>query len=357
MRIALVTDAWSPLVNGVVTTLRHTVDALETLGVEVRTLTPEGHRTVRCPSYPEIRLAYGVTARVREELAAFVPDAVHIATEGALGLAARRACLDWRWRFTTSYHTRFPEYLRARWPIPEAWSYAWLRWFHGAAARTMVGTPTLRDELGARGFRHLVDWSRGVDTELFRPRAPVVELPWGVRRDARPILVHVGRVAVEKNIEAFLALELPVTKVVVGDGPAREALQRRFPQVHWTGYLHGEALASVVAQADCLVFPSLTDTFGLVMLEAMACGVPVAAFPVTGPVDVVTPGVTGELAPDLAVAVTRALRLDRAGVRAAVVARGWQGSSAQFLANLVPARTASIPRMRGALPQWVGERP
>jgi glycosyltransferase involved in cell wall biosynthesis len=351
MRLTLVTDAWQPQVNGVVTTLRQTVLALEARDIEVDLVTPSGHWTVPCPSYPEIRLAVAAGGAVRRRLLEHAPDAVHIATEGPLGSTARKLCLSWGWKFTTSYHTRFPEYLRARWPIPEAWSYAWLRRFHGAAARTMVGTPMLCRELQARGFTGLVEWSRGVDTEMFRPTPRHELLPWGAARGPRPLLIHVGRVAVEKNIEAFLRLPIEADKVVVGDGPARNVLQQRYPGVHWTGYLHGEALASLLAQADCLVFPSRTDTFGLVMLEAMACGVPVAAYPVTGPVDVVLPGVTGELHEDLGSAVQRALRLDRIAVREAVLSRGWAGSSAQFLANLVPTRERSRSRMRGSLPR------
>jgi glycosyltransferase involved in cell wall biosynthesis len=349
MRLSLVTDAWSPQVNGVVTTLQHTVAALRARGVDVDVVTPEGLKSWPCPSYPEIRLALFAGGRVRERLHAHAPDAVHIATEGPLGLAAHRACRDWGWCFTTSYHTRFPEYLSARWPVPESWSYAWLRRFHGAAVRTLVGTPSVRMELEARGFRSLAEWSRGVDTGQFRPHPPLLQLPWGAARTTRPVLMYVGRVAVEKNIEAFLALPGDAVKVVVGDGPARNSLAAANPEVVWAGYLRGESLALAVAQADCLVFPSRTDTFGLVMLEAMACGVPVAAYPVPGPLDVVQPGVTGELDVQLERAVARALRLDRAAVRAAVMARSWDAATAQFLAHLTPIRAASRGRMRGGL--------
>lgn len=354
MRLTLVTDAWRPQVNGVVTTLQHTVATLRERGVDVDVVTPEGMTTFPCPSYPEIRLAWFASSRVRQRLHAHSPDAVHIATEGPLGLAAHRACRDWGWRFTTSYHTRFPEYLSARWPIPESWTYAWLRRFHGAAVRTLVGTPSVRRELEEKGFRGLVEWSRGVDTALFRPAAPQSSLPWGSARTAQPVLLYVGRVAVEKNIEAFLNLRTDCSKVVVGDGPARAALAASYPGVVWAGYLQGEALAAAVAQADCLVFPSRTDTFGLVMLEAMACGVPVAALPVPGPLDVVQPGVTGELDTDLDKAVARALRLDRVAVRAAVLARSWDVATAQFQGHLTPVRPALQGRMRGALPRALG---
>ena len=354
MRLSLVTDAWRPQVNGVVTTLQHTVASLRLRGVEVDVVTPEGMATWPCPSYPEIRLALFAGSRVRQRLHSHAPDAVHIATEGPLGLAAHRACRDWGWGFTTSYHTRFPEYLSARWPIPERWSYAWLRRFHGAAVRTLVGTPTVRRELEAEGFTNLAEWSRGVDTDQFQPQAPQHPLPWGTARSERPVLMYVGRVAVEKNIEAFLQLPVAGLKVVVGDGPARQGLAAAHPGVVWAGYLQGTALAAAVAQADCLVFPSRTDTFGLVMLEAMACGVPVAAYPVAGPLDVVQPGVTGALDEDLARAVMRALRLDRSGVRAAVMARSWEAATAQFLGHLTPVRAAVRGRMRGALPRFAG---
>lgn len=355
MRVSLVTDAWAPQVNGVVTTLRHTLEVLRAMDVMVDVITPEGHDTVACPSYPEIRLVWGGAAEVRRRLATFNPDAVHVATEGPLGWAARRHCLDRGWRFTTSYHTRFPEYLRARWPVPEAWTYAWLRKFHGAAARTMVGTPRLRKELSSRGFAGLADWSRGVDTDLFRPGWFADGVDESRHRAMRPRLIYVGRVAVEKNIAAFLSLPLDADKVVVGDGPARKRLESDHPEVRWTGFLHGEALVSMIAQADCLVFPSRTDTFGLVMLEAMACGVPVAAYPVTGPLDVVSPGLTGELHDELHVAVMRALRLDRIAVREAAMKHSWATSTSQFLANLVPVVSRSATRMRGAVPRLLGE--
>jgi glycosyltransferase involved in cell wall biosynthesis len=273
--------------------------------------------------------------------------AIHIATEGPLGLAARRVCLARGLQFTTSYHTRFPEYLSARWPLPEQWSYAWLRRFHGAAARTLVGTPTMRKDLRRRGFRRLVEWSRGVDSRLFHPRPHRELLPWGVRREGLPVLACVGRVAVEKNIEAFLALDVPAHKVVIGDGPALERLRAQHPAVTWLGYRQGEALAEAVAQADCLVFPSRTDTFGLVMLEAMSAGVPVAAFPVTGPLDVVRPGITGVLDEDLAAAVRGALQLDRRVVRSTVLSRSWAAATAQFMKHLAPVQPAVAPLLQG----------
>lgn len=331
MRIAIVTDAWSPQVNGVVTTLSRTASTLVAQGHEVLVLHPGDFRTFPCPTYPEIRLAWRPFRNVARKLAQFAPECIHIATEGPLGLAARRYCRRDGLSFTTSYHTRFPEYLRARAPVPLVMSYAFLRWFHGAAARTMVSTAGQREELRARGFTALVPWSRGVDTALFRP---------GDRKllvDPRPVFIFVGRVAVEKSVEDFLQLDLPGTKYVVGDGPARAALERAYPDARFTGYRFGEELAALLGAADVFVFPSRTDTFGVVMLEAMACGVPVAAYPVTGPIDVVRHGVTGMLDEDLRRAALGALRLDREACRRAAAACSWEEATRQFLANLVPA--------------------
>lgn len=332
MNIAIVSDAWRPQTNGVVTTLRRTASCLEDRGHRVRVLGPDAFRSVPCPTYPEIRLSLAPGRGVAEFFDEFAPDTVHVATEGPLGLAARRQLRRRGWRFTTSYHTQFPQYLRARAPIPLGWSYAALRWFHSAAARVMVNTPHVRDELAARGFENLVHWTRGVDATLFRPRDKAfLDLP-------RPVFVCVGRVAVEKNIEAFLSLDLPGSKLVVGGGPALEQMRRRYPEAVFTGYRFGEELAATVAAADVLVFPSLTDTFGLVMLEAMACGVPVAAFPVTGPLDVVEPGVTGVLDADLRRAALEALTLDPAACVAHARRFSWEAATRQFESHLVPIR-------------------
>lgn len=305
-RIALVTDAWAPQVNGVVTTLEQVTSRLRARGCEVDVVHPLLFRTLPCPTYPSIRLAVLPGAAVARRLAAFAPDAVHIATEGPLGMAARACCLSRRWPFTTSFHTQFPEYVRARVPIPLAVTYAWLRRFHGAAARTLVATETVAQRLAARGFTGLTRWMRGVDTTLFRPRGKeALTLP-------RPIALFVGRVAVEKNIEAFLDLRFDGSKVVIGDGPDLSKLRVRYPDVTFTGQLRGEALARHVSAGDVFVFPSRTDTFGLVMLEAMACGLPVAAYPVPGPLDVVAPGESGVLDEDLGHAIAEALRLSPA---------------------------------------------
>jgi len=330
MKIALVTDAWLPQTNGVVRTLTLTVEKLSQAGHEVTSITPADFRTVPCPTYPEIRLSLFAAGKVRRRLDTLDPDAVHIATEGPLGLAARRWCLRRGRSFTTSYHTQFPEYVRARFPIPVAVSYAFLRWFHGSAAHTLVATPSMKSALAERGFRNLVLWSRGVDTELFRPREePCLELP-------RPIWLYFGRVSVEKGIEEFLALDLSGTKLVVGDGPATESLRRKYPGAVFTGYRFGDELARHVAAADVFVFPSRTDTFGLVLLEAMACGVPVAAYPVTGPIDVVVNGVTGVLSEDLRTAALAALDLDRRACREHALRYTWEAATRQFLASLAP---------------------
>ncbi len=330
LRILIVSDAWSPQINGVVVTLRNTIRELGRLGHAVATVTPDGFRSIPCPTYPEIRLALRPGRRVARAIEQIAPEAVHIATEGPLGLAARRHCLRTQRPFTTAYHTQFPEYVHARTRLPLGVAYRWMRWFHGPARAVMVATPDVQRRLARRGFANLVPWTRGVDTHLFRPgpRA-TLEVP-------RPIFLYAGRVAVEKNLEAFLALDLPGTRWVVGDGPARAALQRRFPDAVFFGTKTGDELAWYYRNADAFVFPSRTDTFGLVMLEAMASGTPVAAFPVTGPLDVVRHGVSGVLDADLRTAALAALDLPRAAVRAAAEGASWQRATAQFVANLHP---------------------
>ena len=331
MRIAIVTDAWRPQVNGVVTTLGRTVRELEAMGNELLVISPDQFRNVPMPTYPEIRLALFPARGVRRKLDAFRPDRIHIATEGSLGMAARRYCRKRGLRFTTSYHTQFPEYLRKRLPVPLDVSYGFLRRFHGSAAQTMVATRKMREALEARGFGNFVTWERGVDTETFRP------LDGKVTDRENPVWIYVGRVAVEKNLEAFLELDLPGTKRIVGAGPQLDEFRDRFPDVDFVGYRFGQELADVVAAGDVFVFPSLTDTFGLVMLEAMACGLPVAAYPVTGPVDVVTPGVTGVLDNDLRKAALAALELPREPCRDYALTRTWRRATEQFFGNLVAA--------------------
>lgn len=330
MKIAIVTDAWFPQTNGVVKTLVTTADRLRRLGHEVCMIEPGQFRTFACPTYPEIRLAWFPYRQLARLLCELVPDAVHIATEGTLGTAARKWCLRQRMEFTTSYHTQFPEYVRARAPIPLSLSYAHLRRFHGAATRTMTATPSLQRQLETRGFRNIVRWTRGVEVELFKPGDKhYLSYP-------RPIAIYVGRVAVEKNIEAFLRFRWSGTKVVVGDGPARRALQAQYPATIFVGYKHGEELASHIAAADVFVFPSRTDTFGLVLLEALACGVPVAAYPAIGPVDVVQSGVTGVLDQDLRTAALAALQIDPNRCRAHALEHTWEAATEQFLNNLAP---------------------
>jgi glycosyltransferase involved in cell wall biosynthesis len=332
VKVAIVTDAWRPQTNGVVKTLGTTADGLRALGHDVLVVGPDQFKTFPCPTYPEIRLAWLPYRRLSELLEEAGPDAIHIATEGTLGGAARTWCLRRCFPFTTSYHTQFPEYVRARAPIPLSVSYAHLRRFHSAAARTMVATPAMQRLLESRGFRNIVRWTRGVDVSLFKLRDKrFLDFP-------RPIAMYVGRLAVEKNIEAFLKLDLPGTKVIVGDGPARAELEANYRNVRFVGYKFGEELATHVAAADVFVFPSRTDTFGLVLLEAMACGVPVAAYPVTGPIDVVTPGVTGELNEDLRAAILAALKLDPRQCRAYALANTWESATRQFLSHLAPRR-------------------
>ncbi len=324
MRIVVATDAAPPQVNGVVRTLGKTAETLETFGHAVKLITPAGFRSVPCPTYPSIRLAVCAGRGVRTAIESFRPDCLHIATEGPIGHAARRWCLANRFAFTTSFHTRFPEYIRARTPVPVDWTYAYLRRFHAPAARTLVPTPGQRDMLAQRGFANLALWGRGVDTGLFRPGAKDVI-------DAeRPIVLFVGRVSVEKNLDAFLGLDIDGTKVVIGDGPDLGRLRARYPAARFLGEKFGTELARHMAAADVFVFPSRTDTFGLVMLEAMACGVPVAAFPVTGPIDVVENGRTGILEEDLTVAVRKALALDPAHCVEAARARSWEEATRTF---------------------------
>jgi len=344
MRIMVVTDAWFPQTNGVVNTLAQTAAWLVRFGHEVRITAPRDFPTVPCPSYPEIRVAVRPMAALARKFESFRPQAVHIATEGPLGFAARRYCLGHGCRFTTSYHTQFPQYLKSRWPIPLWLSYAALRRFHAAAQRCMVSTQSVENELNQRGFGNLVRWRRGVDTELFRPRSKEsLQLP-------RPIAAYVGRLAVEKNVDAFLQMPWPGSKIVIGDGPERTRLEARYRGAVYTGFRYGEDLAAHLAAADVLVFPSLTDTFGLVNLEAMACGVPVAAFPTTGPIDVVEDGLTGALDADLGKAAERALRLDPRACRARALQSSWTACTREFEANLITCRPG------GPLPRSAAER-
>ena len=339
VRIMIVTDAWFPQTNGVVSTLGQTAAWLGRFGHEVRMITPRDFRSVACPTYPEIRLSLLPYKKVRRAILSFAPQALHIATEGPLGLSARRFCISRGMRFTTSYHTQFPQYLRARFPMPLKLSYAALRRFHGAAVRCMVSTRSVRADLAAHGFGNLATWRRGVDTDLFKPAAKAsLDLP-------RPIAAYVGRVAVEKNVEAFLNMAWGGSKVIIGDGPERLRLQKQHRDVSFLGYRFGADLASLLAGADIMVFPSRTDTFGLVNLEAMACGVPVAAYPVTGPIDVIEDGVTGALDEDLAAAAQRALDVDPRACRTRALASGWEVCSREFEGNLERCEVLAQPKL------------
>jgi len=331
MRITLVTDAWSPQVNGVVNTLKHTSVGLRALGHEVDLITPEGFRTLPMPTYPDIRLSLFAGAAVARHIDSFAPDAIHVATEGPLGMAARRHCLRRDKPFTTAYHTRFPEYVKARTGLPLALTYRWLRRFHAPSSAIMVPTPVVRDDLRHNGFERVVLWSRGVDTDLFSPG------PRNALDCDRPIFLYVGRVAVEKNLEAFLALDLPGSKWVVGEGPQRSHFERKYRDVYFAGLQAPSELARYYRAADVFVFPSRTDTFGLVLLEAMACGTPVAAFPVTGPIDVLRDGPGGVMHEDLREACLAALALDRENVRRYALGFSWSAATEQFARHLAPA--------------------
>ncbi len=340
MDIALVTDAWHPQINGVVQTWTYMIRELTALGHRVRVVTPEGARTIPAPTERDLRLAVDARRHVARTLGDTPPDALHIATEGPLGWAARRHALKRGWRFTTSYHTRFPEYLAHRFRIPAALTYAVMRRFHAPSQRVLVPTRAMHDELAAAGFERLRVWSRGVDGECFRPAVEAER--GGTLPHARPIWLNIGRVAPEKGLRAFLELELPGTKVVVGDGAALPRLRARFPEVVWLGARPHIELGAYYADADVFVFPSRTDTFGLVMLEANACGTPVAAFPVTGPINVVKPGLTGVLDEDLGAACRAALRLDRGLVRQAALPYTWRAIAEDLLKVLVPAAAPGI---------------
>lgn len=359
MRILIATDAWHPQINGVVRTLSALVPMVERRGATVRMLTPEGMPTLGLPSYRSIRLALPTPRRIAREIEAFRPDAIHVVTEGTIGHFVRSYCLSRARLFTTSFHTRFADYAAARWPIPDGWIWAWLRRFHNAGRLVMAPTPSLADELTSRGFRAVALWPRGVDTAAFRPRA--VSLPW-----PKPIFLSVGRLAVEKNLDAFLSLDLPGTKLVVGDGPAAADLAHRFPDAVFLGARQGEALAEIYAGADAFVFPSRTDTFGLVLLEALASGVPVAGFPVAATADVIAGAPVGVLDEDLRSACLRALTLSPADCRRHALAMSWQRSADCFLANVERAnagawakagRTRQHPRDLGAvsIPQVGGD--
>lgn len=345
MRIMIVTDAWAPQVNGVVRTMQRVIHELEKDGHVFEVVHPgDGFKTMPLPTYPEIKLALLAERRIRERFDAFEPEAVHIVTEGTLGMAARKMCLRIRHPFSTAYHTRFPEYISARLPVPTSAGYSFVRWFHKYSGRVMVPTPSMVEELKAKKFINLVAWTRGVDTDQFSPSKRIDE---GADNDPysglpRPIFLNVGRVAVEKNIEAFVELDLPGSMVVIGDGPALKDLQKRYPHVHFLGAKFGDELARYYASADVFVFPSLTDTFGLVVLEAMATGTPVAAFEATGPKDIIPGSDAGTITPvggDLAAGAKACLDLNRETCRKYAEGYSWRTVALAFLENLQPLPT------------------
>jgi glycosyltransferase involved in cell wall biosynthesis len=338
MRILIATDAWHPQVNGVVRTLTSLARSASTLGAQIQFLTPEGFPSIGVPTYPGLRVALPNRREIARRIERIAPDAIHIATEGPIGWSVRAYCRRRKLAFTSSYTTRFPEYIAVRSIVPVGLSYAVLRHFHAAAAMTMIATSSLKDELSARGFRKLGTWTRGVDTELFTPAsAAELDLP-------RPVFLTVGRVAVEKNLEAFLSLDLPGSKVVIGDGPQRALLERRYPKVSFLGEKTGKELSAHFAAADVFVFPSLTDTFGVVQLEALACGTPVAAFSVPGPLDVIADHPVGALDADLRSACIRALGMSRETCRSFALERSWENSARQFIGNLSALQPSRSPQ-------------
>ena len=329
-KILIVTDAWVPQVNGVVTTLQTVISLLDKKGHDVKVISPDMFNTVPLPTYPEIKLAVLPKRKMERLIDAFAPEKIHIATEGPLGWAARAICLKRSWRFSTSYHTKFPEYANESAGIPLSLGYRIVKSFHGKSAAMMVATKSLEDDLKARGFTNLVTWTRGVDTKLYNPKQkPALKLE-------HPVMVYVGRVSVEKNIEAFLDLDMPGSKLVVGGGPQLERLKKKYPKVTFTGPKFGQELAAHYCSGDVFVFPSKTDTFGLVMLEAMACGVPVAAYPVTGPLDVLAGSKAGIMNVDLAKAIKQALEADPKAARTHALKFSWDSCADIFLTNLTP---------------------
>jgi glycosyltransferase involved in cell wall biosynthesis len=347
MKILIATDAWHPQVNGVVRTLIMMAEAAKALGVEIEFLTPQSFRTFALPSYRDLRLALPGPSKIAELIERAAPDSIHIATEGPIGLMVRRYCRRHGLPFTTGFHTRFPEYVSARSPIPEKWVWSVLRAFHRPSQAVMAATPALVAELRSRGFRNVVLWSRGVDTKLFHPRDIDICLP-------APVFLCVGRVAVEKNLQAFLDLDLPGTKVIVGDGPARAKLERRYPQAIFLGARHGEELAEIYAACDVFVFPSKTDTFGLVLLEALASGLPIAAFPVKGPRDVIGSAPVGVLSDDLRSACLAALRIPREACVAFAAEHSWEASARVFIEH---ARSVRFDGAETELAEFVAEDP
>ncbi len=338
MKILIVTDAWEPQVNGVVRTLKMTRRELERLGHQVEIISPQGFRSIPCPTYPEISLAMTGERELARRIDQFAPDCLHIATEGPLGWLARCVALRRKWPFTTAYHSRFPEYVHARFRLPTRWTYALLRRFHNAARATLAPTPAIVNDLKAKGFHGARLWSRGVDLETFSHLGERLDRPVD-----KPIFLYVGRIAVEKQVDAFLRLDLPGEKWVAGEGPERKRLQALYPNARWLGVLSGAALAALYRTADVMVFPSVTDTFGLVMVESMACGTPVAAFPVAGPIDVIGRSGGGAMHDDLREACLQALAIPREKARQRAEQFSWSSATGQILEALqVITRAAAV---------------
>lgn len=336
MRIMIITDAWEPQVNGVVRTLKQTCYELRALGHEIEMITPAEFKTIPCPTYPDIALSLFAGRKVAKRIKLFAPDAMHIATEGPLGLAARSYAVRNHLPFSTAYHTRFPEYVQARTKLPLSMTYAFLRWFHGPSMAVMAPTKVVKDDLEKYGFKNVVIWSRGVDLEIFKPQESKV------LNSAHPIYLYVGRVAVEKNINAFLEIDLPGSKWVVGDGPAMAQIKEKYPDINYLGVLNQYELAKVYAAADVFVFPSKTDTFGLVLLEAMACGCPIAAYPVTGPIDVLQNSKAGVMHDDLRQACLEALKIPREVARDHAEKFSWRAATEQFANHLRPVPSPAL---------------
>lgn len=339
MRILIVSDAWHPQINGVVRTLTETIKHLRAFGHHVKLISPQAFKTLPCPTYPEIRLALLPYRQLSHKITAFQPDAIHIATEGPLGLGARKWCIKHHKPFTTAYHTQFPEYVHQRVPlIPLSWLYAAVRWFHRPSKQVMIPTPAVKKQLQDQGLNHLSLWARGVDLQRFYPsdRNALDHFCKTAQHRQGPKFICIGRVAVEKNIEAFLSLDLPGSKWIIGDGPARKELQQKYPEVYFLGSYPQAQLPPFYNAADVFVFPSQTDTFGLVMLEAMACGTPVAAFPVTGPIDVISDSTAGVLDKDLQKACLKALNLNRSQVATFAKQHSWEKTTQQFEYLLQP---------------------
>jgi glycosyltransferase involved in cell wall biosynthesis len=341
MKVVIATDAWHPQINGVVRTYENITEHLRYEGHELSLITPQLFFTVPCPTYSSIRLAVFPQTGINKHLEKNMPDAIHIATEGPIGQATRAWCLKQGFPFTTSFHTRFPEYIRMRFPVPLDLSYAWFRKFHKPAVRTLVATRSQQKNLMDRNFNNIVLWSRGVNTKLFHPR-PKLSV-----NSNHPVFAYVGRVAIEKNVEAFLQLELPGSKLVIGDGPDLKKLASKYPEVRFAGFKTGVELAEHIASSDVFVFPSLTDTYGIVMLEAMACGVPVAAYPVTGPVDVIENGINGYMDQNLGKAALAALEIDPANCVAFARNHTWRQCAEQFLSYLEPVTMPNLKPVRG----------